>query len=148
MIYFMLHDAGMKIADRTIDGVAGGIHAAIVQIAIPRHQTAHAGNRQATLPALVLFLTQGCQQRVDQYRKGHRIRFGIARIEFKSENHDAQADADLRCSETRPIEITHGVPHIGDQAVEFGGAELTHRLRYRQQARIAHFENFAYCHGS
>jgi hypothetical protein len=67
---------------------------------------------------------------------------------LEAENHHAQAHPDLRCSEARPIEIAHGVPHIGEQIFELRGAEFAHRLRHRQQARIAHFENFAYCHGS
>jgi hypothetical protein len=95
-----------------------------------------------------LVFTQGCQDRVDQYRKGHGIRFRVARVQFEAEYHDAQAHPDLRCSEAGAIEIAHGVPHIGKQAFELGSAKLEYRFGYRQEARIAHFENFAYCHGS
>jgi hypothetical protein len=44
--------------------------------------------------------------------------------------------------------MTHRILHIGEQLPKFGRAELKHRLRHREQPRIAHFENFAYCHGS
>jgi hypothetical protein len=46
------------------------------------------------------------------------------------------------------MEIAHRVPHIGQQAFKFGSAKFTYWFGYRQQARVAHFENFAYCHGS
>ena len=54
----------------------------------------------------------------------------------------------LRRREPGPIEISHGVLHILQQVMELGRAEFGHRLRHRQKAGVAHFENFAYCHGS
>jgi len=85
---------------------------------------------------------------VDEFRVGHGIGLRVTRIHLEPENHHPQAHADLRCSEPRAIEIAHGVPHIGQQRLEFGSTEPADRFSDRQQARIAHSENFAYCHGS
>jgi hypothetical protein len=148
MVHFVLHDPGMKVLNGPINGHPAGIEAGVAQMPITRHEPAHAGHRQASFPAFILLLPERRQGGVDQHRKGHRIRLRVARIELEAEDDDAQAYPDLRCSEAGPIEIAHGVPHIGQQAVEFRSAKFEYRLSYRQKARIAHFENFAYCHGS
>jgi hypothetical protein len=54
----------------------------------------------------------------------------------------------LRRCEPRAIEISHGFPHIGQQGFQLGCAEFAYRLCDSQEPGIAHFENFAYCHGS
>jgi hypothetical protein len=53
VIHFVLHDPGMKIAHRAVDGIPGGVLAGIAQIPVAGHQAAHAGHRQAALPALL-----------------------------------------------------------------------------------------------
>ena len=45
VVYFVLHDAGVEVADRAIDGRSCGIKAGIAQIPIPWHEPAHAGDR-------------------------------------------------------------------------------------------------------
>ena len=152
MVHFVLYHARGRESRlyRAIDKGfhCSGVEAGIAQMPIPRYQPAHAGHRQASFPALILLLAERRQGRVDEHGEGHGIRVRVAGVVLETKNHDAQADADLRCSETGPIEIAHGVPHIGEQTFELGSAKLEYRFGYRQQARIAHSENFAYCHGS
>src|ERR1700730_14504546 len=148
VVYLVLHDPSMKVPHGTIDGHTGSIKARIAQMPIPRHQPADPRHRQASFPALLLLLAQRRQGWVDQHRKGYGIGLRVARILLEAEYHHAQAHADLRCSEAGSVEIAHRVPHVDEQAFEFGSAEFEYRQSHRQQARIAHFENFAYCHGS
>src|ERR1700678_3306971 len=73
VIDFMLYDARMKVLDGAVDGRPGGIEAGVAQIPIPRYQPAHAGDRQAPLPALVLLLAERGQGGGDQ----HGVRHGL-----------------------------------------------------------------------
>ena len=93
-------------------------------------------------------VSDGRKLGVDEHRKGHRIGLRISWVLVHAENDHPQADADLRRRKPGAIEIVHGVPHIAHQAFELGRAEGENRLRDREQARIAHLEDFAYWHGS
>src|SRR5258708_37223741 len=53
MIDFVLHHAGVKVPDAAIDQRSCSVEAAVAQLAIARHQTAHAGDREAAFPVLV-----------------------------------------------------------------------------------------------
>ena len=66
-------------------------------------------------------------------------------VRTRSTKH-TQSHADLGRGEAGAIEIAHGIPHIVEQIQELGSAEFAYRFGHRQEARIAHFENFAYCH--
>src|SRR5450432_4717724 len=138
----------MKVADRAVDGHTSLIPPGIAQMTITRDESAHAGDRQASFPALILDFSDRCQLRIDQYCKRHRFGFRIARVQFEPEDDDAEAHPDLRRSEPRATEGPHGIAHIAEQIFEFGGAKLAYRGRDCQKPRIAHSENFAYCHGS
>jgi hypothetical protein len=67
---------------------------------------------------------------------------------LEAEYHHSQPDPDLRCGEPGAIEMAHGVLHINKQVFELRRAKPANRLRNSQEAWVAHFQNFAYCHGS
>src|SRR5580704_9564146 len=107
----MLYHTGVKIPYRAIDWGSRRVESGVAQLAVPRHQTAHARNRQASLPILVLNLSDRRQLGVDEHRVGHRLRFRIAWTLVETEYHHPQTDSNLRCGEPRAIEIPHGLPH-------------------------------------
>src|ERR1700730_5460876 len=146
MVHLVLDYPGMKVVHASVDGLALGVYAGISQVAEPWDHPSHAGYRETSLPTVLHLVAEGGQLGVDQHGVGHRCGLRVARIVVHAENHHAQAHAYLRRGKSRPIEILHRVPHIGDQVFERWGAELPNRFGHRQEPRIAHLQNFAYCH--
>ena len=147
MVDFVLHDPRMEIADAAIDRPAGGVGARITQPPIAGDEAAHAGYRQAALPALDQFIVEGREHGIDERGKRYGLGIGIPGILLDAEDHNPQVDADLRRGKPGAIEMLHRVPHIPQQLLELGRSEGLDRLGDREQARITHLEDFAYCHG-
>ena len=51
MVAFVLHDAGMKTAHRTVNERTVFVTPLIAQMRVTRHQSAHAGNAEAAFPS-------------------------------------------------------------------------------------------------
>ncbi len=138
MIVFVLHDARMKARAAALDRFAVLVEPRVAQAGKTRHHPAHAGHRQAALPALLEVIAQRRQGRIDQNGLRHRLGLGVARVVLDAENHDLQPDADLRRRESGAVERRHRIAHVGEQRVQLGGVEFRHRLRAFEQTRVAH----------
>jgi hypothetical protein len=62
---------------------------------------------------------------------------------LEPEDHDAQADADLRRREAGACRSDHRLAHVGEQRVELRRAEALDLGRADEQPRIAHAKNVA-----
>jgi hypothetical protein len=70
----------------------------------------------------------------------------VARVARESEDHDAQADAYLRCGQPRAVERAHGVEHVPEQFIELCRAEGLDGRRRLQQPRVSHPQHIANGH--
>ena len=102
VIHLVLHDPRVEALDSAIDRRPVLIKSSIVQPAVTRHQTPHAGHRQASFPSLVHLLPQWRELRVDQHGVRNRRYVRVARVFPHLEDNDAQTDADLRRGDTPP----------------------------------------------
>ena len=141
----MLDHARMKAADLTLDQLPIEADTAITQARMAWHHAAQTRYRQTAFPAVFQFAAERRQLGIDQDGFGHRVGIRIARIGRGrvaiTEDHHAQADAYLWRGETGAVGVVHGVEHVGDQRADLRRTRLGNRLRYLQQARIAHAQN-------
>ena len=81
--------------------------------------------------------------------KGSGIGLRIARVRPRMPNITTRRPTPI-CGAARPAPLrSRMVSRISrSSCLQFGSAECLHRLGDCEQARIAHFEYFAYCHGS
>src|SRR5205807_1462674 len=140
MVAFVLHDSGMKSFHGTIYGPAILVRALIAQFRETGHHPAHAGNTQATFPTGFHFLCKWCQHWIHQNSVRHFLRIRIAWIMLDAEYRNLKADTNLWRSQTRAIKRLHGLPHILNQGMERGCAEVLDLLGHLQQARVTHFQ--------
>ena len=124
------------------------VEARVSQSLETRHESAHAGHRQTTLPAIFSVIVEKVDPRIDQDGLGYWLGIGISRIVHEAEDHDPQGHADLRGRDARAAVSLHGIPHVAEELIQLGRRNITHRLRHLQQAGIAHSKYFANCHGS
>src|SRR5262249_31425581 len=69
VVAFVLHDAGVKAFDITLDDLAVETGPAIAHPQMARHDPAQPGNRQAALPAKRPLRPKELDDRVDQHRQ-------------------------------------------------------------------------------
>ena len=142
----MLHNARVEATHRPLESLAALIETAIADVFVARHDTAHSRNRQATFPALLDFLIERRDQRIDQDRFRNRIGIRITRAALKTEDDDLQTYPDLRRSKPRTAGSLHGIPQVGDQRAQFRTGKIINRHRLFQQARVTHAKNASDCH--
>src|SRR5712691_1010836 len=143
MIAFVLDHARMEPLNGPIDRESRFVEALVAQPLEARHDAPHAWDRQASLPGFFNLFADRRDHRVDEHGVRDLFRVGIARIARHPENHHPQWDADLRGGEPRPVQVRHGVAHVGDELTQLRRAERLHRPRFLEKPRIAHFQDFA-----
>src|SRR5581483_10913395 len=141
VVALVLHHARVEALDRAVDRLAKGVEAGVADLAVARHDAAHPGHRQASLPALLHLAPDRLHRRVDEHGVRHLLGIRVARVLLHAEDDDAQQHPDLRGGEPGAVQVLHGVAHVGDQLAQPARAEGLDLARALEQARVAHPED-------
>lgn len=142
MVALVLHHARMKAAHCAVDKRSVLVAPLIAQMGETRHQTAHAGHTQASLPSRFHRIGQRGDDRINEHRLRYALGFRIARIIIHFENNHAQVYAYLRGGQTNTVQGMHGVAHVLYEFVQLRRIERVNFFGVAQQASIAHAQNF------
>src|SRR6185436_3536704 len=85
VVDFVLDHTGMEVLHLALERLAVLVEPGIAQALEARHPAAHAGHRQAALPAFLDLVGERLEHRVDQHRVRHFLDAGIARVGLHAE---------------------------------------------------------------
>jgi small subunit ribosomal protein S21 len=148
VIAFVLEDACMKPRDLALDRLAFDPGGAVADAQMAWDDTAHAGNRQAPLPAKRALLTEQFDPRIDQDRQILRdIAWQLAEpFAGNKENDDPPWLVDLGCCEPGSVRVFHRLDHVVDKPAHPSRRRVVDRSCRLAQYRVAHAGDFQESH--
>src|SRR6058998_2106224 len=82
------------------------------------HHAAHVGDREAALPALLHFVRERRDDRIDDHHQGHRGRVRVARVPEHLDDGDLLGRVYLVRRQPGPVVLAHRLHHVVDESLD------------------------------
>src|SRR5262249_5405685 len=148
VIRLVLDHSREELLGHPVDPRAFPIVALAPDRRIPRHHAAHVGDGEAAFPSVLHLVRHRCHHGIDEYGERDGGGVGIARIALYLDHADLLQHVHLRCGQTGPVVLAHGLHEVVDEPLRLGRADVVegHGQRGLAQHGMSEASHLEYGH--